>query len=245
MTAVYLVLGLPGSGRHEIVTHLVEDGLQEPEAITVYHAADDAGPPNPDPKITFVPYKFAGGQFDVDLNAEPRDEPKEAFFIADGRRSVIDQLEAFPAWLRSRSWELARILLVVDCALASKHEVVEEWHTACVHFADCVLLNKRDADSHAWTQQFEKKFHDERYPCQFFGVKKGRVAHALVALYPEARRLTLAFDDLDAVDEMEFDEENLPEEPFNLERKPDPYFERLPSGQRRKQVPDVSAFLAK
>jgi hypothetical protein len=41
---------------------------------------------------------------------------------------------------------------------------------------------------------------------------------------------------------MEFDEDNLPDEPFDLVVKPDPYFERLPSGVRRLQIPDIREF---
>ena len=90
MTAVYLILGLPGAGRHELVTNLVEDGLQEPQAVTVFHAADDLGPPNPDKHITFVPYVFEGGSFVIEHKNETAEEPKEAFYVADGKKSVID-----------------------------------------------------------------------------------------------------------------------------------------------------------
>jgi len=245
MTAVYLVPGLPGSGRHELVANLIEDGLPEPRAVTIYHAADDAGPPHPDQNIACVPFALRGGQFVIEPKDEPAAEPKDVFFITDGRQSVIDQIEAFTTWLGARGWELARILLVVDCALAAQHPEVAEWHEACVHFADCVLLNRRNAATHVWAQQFQKKFSDARYPCVFVPVKKDRVDNALLVLYPEARRLTLAFDDIDPVYELDLDEENLPEDPFTLENKLDPYFERLPSGHRRKPVPDVSAYLAK
>ena len=67
--------------------------------------------------------------------------------------------------------------------------------------------------------------------------------NAPLLLFPEARRLSLIFEDIDPVDQLELDEENLPEEPFTLENKPDPYFERNLGGQRRKPVPEVSAFL--
>jgi hypothetical protein len=71
------------------------------------------------------------------------------------------------------------------------------------------------------------------------------VDNALLVLCPEARRLTLAFDNIDPVYNLDLDEENLPEEPFTLENKLDPYFERLPSGHRCKPVPNVTEFLTK
>jgi hypothetical protein len=46
-------------------------------------------------------------------------------------------------------------------------------------------------------------------------------------------------DDLDAVDEMEFDEDNLPEEPFDLVRKVDRYFERDMHGRRVLGLADI------
>jgi hypothetical protein len=60
----------------------------------------------------------------------------------------------------------------------------------------------------------------------------------------EPRRASLALDDLDAVDEMEFDEDNLPDEPFDLVRKADPYFARDASGRREILVPDIGPALA-
>ncbi len=244
MTAVYLVLGVPGAGRPEVVANLVADGL-EPRPVTVYHAAGEAIPSTPAAPITYVPFTFEGGQFDIDEDGEPADDPKEAFFLADGSKNIIDQLEAFPKWVAARGWELARVLVVVDCVLAMQHEDVVLWYEACIHFADCVLLNNRNADTHKWATQFEKKFHELRYPCQFFLVKKGRVDLPLVVLFPEARRLTMIFDEFDPIDDLELDEENLPEEPFSLERKPDPYFVRKPTGQREKFVPDIAKYLGK
>jgi hypothetical protein len=253
MTSVYLVLGLPGSGRHELVSNLIDDGLPDSPAVSVYLAPGDAVPTNEGEasplsklaKVTIVPYTFDKDHFVVPPEGEPEEEPDTVFFLANGRISVIDQLEAFGPWLKSRGWELARILLVVDSTLAAAQPKVEEWYEVGVHFADCVLMNRRTVLNQTWVQQFQKKFFALRYPCQFMPVKQGRVDNAMVALFPEPRRMTLTFDDIDPIDQLDLDEENLPEEPFNLENKPDPYFERLPSGHRCKHVPDVTAFLPK
>lgn len=244
MPTVYLVLGLPGSGRHEIVQHLLEDGLPEARAVALYQAVGDGpAPAASHPAVTPVPYVFADGHFTLAPGATPPAEPDAVFFFLDGRASPIDQLEVLPAWLHARGWELARLLLVVHCGLAAAHPEVALWHEAGVHFADCVLLNRRDGVSNFWIQEFRKQFSEARYPCHFALVKNGRVDNAPLLLFPEARRLSLIFEDIDPVDQLELDEENLPEEPFTLENKPDPYFERNLGGQRRKPVPEVSAFL--
>ena len=52
----------------------------------------------------------------------------------------------------------------------------------------------------------------------------------------------MLFDEYDPVDELDLDEDNLPDEPFSLERKPDPYLERLQNGLRKNPVRDVSEF---
>lgn len=241
MTAVYLVLGLPGAGRHEVVTNLIADGL-ETQAVSIYHAVDEASPTTMGPNVTYLPYTFANGAFDLGATPEPEQDPGTVFFLTDGRKNIIDQVEAFPAWLTMHGWEVSRVLLVMDCVLAMAHEDVVLWHEACIHFTDCVLLNNRNVDTHKWAEQFQKKFHELRIPCQFFLVKKGRVDNPLVVLFPEARRLTMIFDQFDAIDDLELDEENLPESPFSIERKPDPYFVRKPSGHREKFVPDVAKY---
>ncbi len=247
MTAVYLVLGLPGAGRHEVVGNLIGGALPDATGVAVWHPTNEPPTVGLEPKtpIQRLPYSFQSGAFIPTSQDESGREPEAVFFLTDGRASVIDQIEAFPAWLSSHGWELARILLVVDCTLAAAHPQVTEWHDACVHFSDVVLLNRREALSLKWAEQYQKKYAALRYPCLFIPVKKGRVDNSLLVLFPEPRRMSLTFDDIDPVDELDLDEENLPEEPFTLENKVDPYFEKLLSGHRCKQVPDVNAFLPK
>jgi hypothetical protein len=252
MPAVYLVLGLPGSGRREVVLDLIENGMPEARNVTVYQSADDA-PKAGDPAaaqlagltgVTRVNYVFSAGNFALGSEAETDGAPETIFFLADGWLSPIDQLEAFPALLQSRGWELARILLVADCTRAAGNPPVEQWHEACVHFADCVLMNRRDNPAaNLWAQQFQRKIKAARFPCLFLLVKKGRVDNALLVLFPEARRFSLVFDQIDPLDDLDLDEEDLPDDLLTLENKPDPYFERMPNGQRRKPVPDAATFL--
>ena len=59
----------------------------------------------------------------------------------------------------------------------------------------------------------------------------------------EPLRLSHIFDDIDAVDEMEFDEDNLPDEPFDLVRQVDKYFARDELGRRNILVPEIGDLL--
>jgi len=240
---VYFILGLPGSGRHEVARHLMEDGLPEGAAVAVYHAdGDEPATALADrPGTTLRRYAWADGRMGMLEEPKEAGEPETVFILAHGRASPIDQLEALPAWLAERGWKLTRILLVVHAALAAAHPEVAEWHVACGHFADCVLLNRREGLPNAWVHAFRGKFTEQRHPGLFVLVKNGRVENALLILFPEPRRLSLVFDDLDPLDDL--DEDDLPEDLTTLENKPDPYFERSPSGQRRKPVPDVTRFL--
>ena len=244
MPAVYFILGLPGSGRPEVVRHLIEDGLPEGAAVTVYHAAGDEAPTAlaGKPGTTLRRYAWAEGKMAVRDDQAGVGEPETVFILADGRASPIDQLEALPAWLAERGWKLTRILLVVHCGLAAAHPEVEEWHAACGHFADGILLNRREGLPNAWVQEFRRKFTEQCHPGLFAFVKNGRVDNALLLLFPEPRRLSLVFDELDPLDDLD-PKEDLPEDVLTLENKPDPYFERSPSGQRRKSVPEVIRYL--
>jgi len=73
--------------------------------------------------------------------------------------------------------------------------------------------------------------------------KTGGLPNPAELIEGEPRRMSLVLDDLDAVDEMEFDEDNLPEEPFDLVRKTDPYFERDMHGRRVLGLPDITQVL--
>src|ERR1700679_569116 len=136
MPAVYLVLGLPGAGRPEIVLNLIEGGLDEAQPVTVYLAEGDEPPAVTAPLaartgVTVRPYAWVEGRGFVESANPARNEAAEGedgvvFFLADGRASPIDQLEAFPAWLAERGWKLTRILLVVDCTLAAAHPEVSD-----------------------------------------------------------------------------------------------------------------------
>lgn len=244
MADLYLILGAPGSGRRDCVRDLIEGGFDKTASIHVAYssAEEDAGA---DEQLaarqpTSVQRYESLDAIDIPVDAEA------AFIVTDGRTSQIDQLEFFTHWQRNNPHHpLARIITVVHCSLLEKNPKLAPWYEACIHFSDVVLLSKREGVENRWFTQFEEPYKKACYPCLFELVKKGGVANPALILDPTPRRLSLAFDtDLDAIDFLEIDEDDLPEEPITLERPLDPYFLRgSESGPREKHLPDINDFL--
>ncbi len=89
-----------------------------------------------------------------------------------------------------------------------------------------------------------KSYEKDCHPALFEKTKKGRITNPDLVMMPVARRLSQVFDeDRDPLDEMEFDEDNLPDEPFDLQNKADPYFERDDRGGRCIRIPVIADFL--
>jgi G3E family GTPase len=172
------------------------------------------------------------------------------FFVTDGRANPVDQLEALKAWIEAQGAELARIVCVVDCQLAERHPALRAWFDACVHFADVVLLNRREGVANKWMSDFQARFKSQFMPCLFEMVKAGRVKNPGLVLDPQARRMSHVFDEeQDWIftnaegDEVEEDEETEGDEEVEAKPEEDPYFERLNGGRRVKELPDIAAFL--
>ena len=245
MTSVYIILGATGSGRREMLAGLVEAAAEGASArgVRVYHAQEEAFPAGENllpPGVETRVWGVGGGHVFLD---EPETAPEVVFMLGEGRASPVDQMEVLGALLPRLGWQVARVLTVVHCALLARHPELGAWFKACLHFSDVALLAQREGVPEAWMRAFAKAHKEACNPCALELVKRGRVENAARVLFPEARRLSMIFDDLDALDEMEFDEENLPDEPFDLKRAPDPYFERTTSGVRCLQLPDINAFL--
>ena len=177
------------------------------------------------------------------------------FFITDGRRNPVDQIEAFKPWLASIGGELARIVCVVNCQLASQHRELTAWYEACIHFSDVALLARRDGVPNKWISDFQARFQKKFYPCLFEFVKAGRVRNPALVLEPEARRMSHYFDDPDyalaggAGIEEGFDEdEDAPrkrqnDDEIEIVEEIDEYLARRAGGRRVKEIPDVAKFL--
>lgn len=164
------------------------------------------------------------------------------FFVADGRKNPIDQLEALKGWISSRPVELARVICVVDCKLAESNPKLFAWFEACIYFSDVVLLNHRDGVPNKWMGDFTGKFQAKFYPCLFEFVREGRVKNPALVLAPVAHRMSHAFDEEEWIVADEDDED---EDEAEMAPEVDPYFERRNGGRRVHEIPNISDFLPK
>lgn len=244
---VYLILGASGSGRRELLIDLIEGGLAEGDRPAVMVSADEAAEAA-DTKLPLVSrWEWCE---DVIVGELPR-EATHVFFLTDGRRNPIDQTEVFKAWLEAQGGELARVLCVVNCQLVEKHPPLLAWFEACVHFADVVLLNRREGVENKWVSDFLTHFKKQYFPCLFETVKEGRVKNPALLLEPQARRMTHVFDEEqdwiftdssgEEIDEQEESEDG--DDEIEAKQEEDPYFERRNGGRRVKELPDIAKFL--
>jgi hypothetical protein len=172
------------------------------------------------------------------------------FFVVDGRRNPVDQIEVLKAWIEAQGGQLARVICVVNCQLAEKHPPLLAWFEACVHFSDVVLLNRREGVANKWVSDFLAHFKDQYYPCLFEFVKDGKVKNPAVILLLEARRMSHVFDEeqdwiFTNAEGEEIDEQEEVDDEDEIEAKPeeDPYLERRNGGRRVKQLPNIADFL--
>lgn len=241
---VYFVIGTPGSGRRAIVRDLIENGLVADAPAVVLLAESEAPDPADDRLSALKNTEIRRWQWTPpELPTQEISEDATLFFLADSHTSPIDQLEALKPWLEQQGRKLARILCVVDCALAEKQPVLRQWFDACIHFADVVFLTRREGIANKWLSDFIKHFTNQHFPCHFVPVKaKGDLATPLVWLDPTARRVSQCFDgdETYAIEGLETDDE----EATGL-MPADPYFVRQRSGRRDKEVPDLRDYLPK
>jgi len=231
MKDLCLVLGSAGSCRTDVARDLARYAWPEGESIRVvtHGAAADA-----------EHWTMAGG---VPALPPPGDE-RATILVTDGLASQVDQLEKLIAAAPAAGWKIVRILCTVDLPLLHRHEVLRDWYKACLHFSDAAVLVGRASVPNAWLSAFLEEIRADSMPCLVVQLPKaGGLPNPAELIEGEPRRMSLVLDDLDAVDEMEFDEDNLPDEPFDLVRKTDPYFERDMHGRRVLGLPDIAQVL--
>lgn len=244
---LYIILGTAQSGRREILYDLIE-GSSDLEEVSKFVLICSNEPETPAseklrnlPKTQVLEWDFSENRLNLPkLEALPGDS---VFLILSSKADLIDQIEAVKYWLDGQSeFTLARILSVISCKVAYENEVLLPWFKAAVYFSDYILLTHREDVPDKWISDFVKSFAKENYPCIFERVKKNKVNNPDQVLEAEARRISHIFDNLEAVDTMEFDEDNLPEEPFELIKKIDPYLERDQEGNRIIKLPSISDY---
>lgn len=242
---VYLVLGPAQSGRRALVRDLIEGGLADGERAAVILPADE---PESENDTALAGAAAVSRWRWLEPGVLAADRPPEAshvFFVTDGRRDPVDQIEAFKAWLGAKELELARVLCVVDCRLTEAHPPLVAWFDACIHFADVVLLNHREGVANKWMSDFQGRYKAQAYPCVFELVRDGRVRNPALILEPRALRIAHVFDDeVDWTVVGGEDEETAEgEEEVEVAPEEDPYFARLNGGRRIKELPDIRKYL--
>ena len=222
---LYVVLGSVGSGRAALVGSWLEENSRVLVHVDEKEKAVEGGI---DP-AKIVPWKWIG-EGTIGIGGEIP-VGAELFFISNGKESQVDVVEGIHSWIQGKPLTLARIMTVVNCTLLASHEKLFIWYDACIYFSDVVLLACREGVTNKWVQEYKELYAEKNYPCHFRFVKKGKVDHPAEVLVPEARRISLAFED----PEDRYDEEgNLLEEE---------YFLRDQAGRRVKWVPDIQDFL--
>jgi hypothetical protein len=247
---VYLVLGATGSGRRELLADLIGAGLDEQARAAVMLSDAEAADPADAKLGAITRWQWREGAI---VGTRP-EGATHVFFVVDGRRSPVDQIEVFKPWLDAQGGELARSFCVVNFQLVAQHPALVAWYEACIHFSDVVFLNKREGVENKVVSDFLAHFKKQYYPCLFEMVRDGQVKNPALVLEPQARRMTHVFDEepnwvftnaegeeIDEQEETGSDKEN---EEIQAKPEEDPYFERMNGGRRLKPVPDITKYLA-
>ena len=239
---VYIVYGSPNSGRREIIFDLIEGSGSSIEVL-LFRPEEEADSPSDQQieslnNVSVVNWRLAGSQSAQVAHGTINAAPEKVIFMAPGNSDPADVAEAVHSWSAHNNCELARILTVLNCSFLETTPAAQSWFDACIHFSDVVLLNRREGVSNKWVKDLEVRYKKECSPARFILVKKGRVANPQEVLLPEARRISLYFDELIPIEEDGLEEINQPED-----LKPDEYIERRESGQRAHPVPDIKKLL--
>lgn len=249
---VYLILGAAGSGRREVLSDLIEGGLDESDHPAVMlPAGEGTAVPDAAADAAKLPLLSTWSWEDGAIAGVLPPDATHIFFVTDGTRNPVDQIEVFKPWLEAQGGEIGRVICVINSQLAERNPPLLAWFEACVHFADVVLLNKREGIENKWMSDFLSHFKKQYYPCVFEVVKDGRVKNPPLVLEPQARRMSHVFDEEqdwvftnaegEEIDEQEETEDG--DEEIQAKPEEDPYFVRRNGGRRVKELPDIAKFL--
>lgn len=234
---LYLILGTSNSGRREILFDLIQNSSDSnfTQYIILINKNESLNPINQKlqalPNTHLIEWEFNNNQLLIP-NFETYPNNK-IFLILSSKENLINQIEALKNWLPNHpSLSLARILFTLDCQLAYKNPESLSWFDAIIHFSDYIFLTHREGISEKWINDYIKSSEKDHFPCIFEKIRTYQVHNPDVALNPEARRMSHLFDELDAIDTLEINENELPDEPFDLKIKDDPYLQRDSEGNR-------------
>lgn len=237
---VYLIYGIPGSGRREILFDLIESAIHPDEPVLYFRPEDELPCPFDEQlealkNISSVSWKLEATTL---KHSAIKAAPRKIMILAPGTCDPADVAEATKRWIDGNHCQIARIITVLDCAFLLQNEESFPWFDACIHFSDVILLNRRETVPNKWVKDFETDYRKKHCPARFLLVKKGRVANPFEVLEPEARRMSLYFDELIPIEEDELGDDEAPED-----IQPDKYIKRLENGQRAWPIPDIQKFI--
>ena len=235
-TDTFLILGSQHSGRRALCADVCKNALAETKCAVF---VSESEPPSKSDlaaleNVEVITYADASN-----ISEKIPQETQCVFVIADARQNLADFIEKFKELADSGALRLVRIWSVVDCAMRMREGAkMAPYFDALSHFADCVILGNRAGVPDTSVKELTDTFKKQCKPhLVVFADKFGRVKNPLELTIDETRRISMLFDEFDPVDELDIDEDNLPDEPFSLERKPDPYLERLLGGHRKISLP--------
>ena len=247
---LYLVLGSSSAGRRGVCLDTINRALNDDDFCTVF-VSESEKPSESDKRIAssqhggFVRYKDAKDAFEK-LQSLDESQISHVFFLVDSTRNLADAIEEAKDLIDGKKIRLAAIWGVLDCGMLARFpEQCQTFADALSHFSDALLLSRRDGLSNRQVADIKARYEKQCKPHHYFYVDSDlKVDKPIELMIEEARRISVIFDDFDPIDDLDIDENNLPEEPFDLERKPDPYLERQSNGARVRPIPDVREFAA-
>ena len=225
---IYLFLGASTAEREAILADIIRNGLSLDTEVCVYAPENSIEIlkehkhfQNRLEQTHFVPFSVEESHVTLESTNLPA---CTSFFLTDGSTSPADQIEAFSQWLRQSNYKLASVITIVDCKQVLDHTELKQWYDACIHFSDSVLLTNRNDVPQQWIKEFIEHYSKTlRYPCPFVYVKKNHISNPTEILDAPTRRISMLFEtDIDIYDELPEDEDEYPDEPFDLIQKDDP-----------------------
>ncbi|MBO5255767.1 MAG: hypothetical protein J6B07_08105 [Opitutales bacterium] len=245
--ASYLILSTANAGRRGLCVDVCKNAFENLK-VKVFLSTSEL-PCDDDEKldalenVEIIKYLSLNDAFEklVSLDESSTDI---ILFVASSRQSIADEVENFKSVVDTGKIRLARIWGIIDCKMYEMFaKKVEGFVEAVSHFSDCVLLSQRSGVPNSVVNELIANFNKQCKPHLIVLMDKhNSVQNTFEITIEETRRISMLFDEYDPADELDLDEENLPEEPFSLERKPDPYLEKLQDGHRKKTIPNVFEF---
>lgn len=242
----YLILGTRNSKRRAILCDLISRGLGAESRAAVF-ISENENPSEFDAPLSSLALVSRYGENRIECARAVSGKSDAAFFVADASKNIADEIEAFKEICDAGIFKLIRIIGVFDCSLyGAAFDECAPFFDAMSHFCDAVLLSNRGGVSGKVVNEIKKRYKDECRPHTFqLAMKNGEVENPCMILIDETRRISMAFDEYDPLDELELDEDTLPDEPFTVEKKADVYLEKLDNGLRRKPILNGDELIAR